>query len=137
MARRFQARNRLATITEINVTPLLDLAFSLLIIFMITAPLLEQAIEIELPVESPQPAAERPLRMHSLGIDRDGRLFWDGEPVSAELLGVLLDRLAEQPDPPLLSLRADASLPYQQIITVLDMARVRGLARVHLETRPE
>ena len=135
MARRFQSRNRLQAMTEINVTPLLDMAFALLIIFMITAPLLEQVIEIDLPVEGQQPQPDRPMRFHTVAIDRFGVYYWDNEEVSPELLGVLLDRLAEEPDPATLSIRADAALPYQEVVTLLDQIRQRGLSRINLETR--
>ena len=52
MARNFHRKDRLSALTEINVTPLIDLAFALLIIFMITTPLLEQTIELDLPIET-------------------------------------------------------------------------------------
>ena len=137
MARRFQSRNRLSALTEINVTPLIDMAFALLIIFMITTPLLEQAIDIDLPVESEQIQPDRPTRYHVIAIDHHGNYFWDDEAVSSQLLGVLLDRLAAEPDPALLSIRADAALPYQEVITLLDSIRRRGLSRINLETRGE
>lgn len=137
MTRRFQSTNRLAAMTEINVTPLLDMAFALLIIFMITAPLLEQVIDIDLPVEGQQAQPDRPVRFHTISIDRFGVYYWDAEQVSPELLGVLLDRLTEERDPPTLSIRADASLPYQEVVTLLDKIRQRGLSRIKLETRLE
>jgi biopolymer transport protein ExbD len=137
MARRFQSKNRLSAMTEINVTPLLDMAFALLIIFMITAPLLEQIIDIDLPTESRQAQPERPARVHTVSIDQHGDYFWDGEEVSPELLGVLLDRLATEPDPATLSIRADASLPYQAVISLIDKIRQRGHSRINLETQVE
>ena len=113
------------------------MAFALLIIFMITAPLLEQVIEISLPVESQQAQADRPARFHTISIDQYGDYYWDNEAVTPELLAVLLERLAAEPDPATLSIRADASLPYQQVITLLDQIRQRGLSRIHLETQLE
>ncbi len=135
MARRFQSRDRLPAMTEINVTPLLDMAFALLIIFMITAPLLEQVIDLDLPVESQQPQPDRPAQFHTISVDRHGVYYWDGEEVSRELLGVLLDRLAAETDPATLNIRADASLPYQEVVTLLDKIRRRGLSRINLETQ--
>lgn len=137
MARSFQSKNRLPAMTEINVTPLLDMAFALLIIFMITAPLLDQIIDVDLPTESRQVQPERPARVHTISIDQHGDHFWDGEAVAPELLAVLLDRLATEPDPATLSIRADASLPYQAVISLLDEIRQRGLSRINLETRAE
>ena len=137
MARRFQSRNRLAALTEINVTPLIDMAFALLIIFMIATPLLEQVIDIDLPVETEHPQPDHTGRYHVIAIDHHGDYFWDGEAVSPELLDVLLNRLAAEPDPAVLSIRADAALPYQEVITLLDSIRQRGLSRINLETRVE
>lgn len=137
MARQFHRKQRLPALTEINVTPLIDMAFALLIIFMITAPLLEQTIEIDLPVESLQPQPEQRMGFHTISIDRDGGYYWDDEPVTPELLGVLLDRAAQEPDPPVLNIRGDAGLRYQEIITVIDKARQRQLTRISLETRVE
>ena len=71
MARKFPRKNRLDALTEINVTPLIDLAFALLIIFMITTPLLEQTIEVDLPIEAAK--AQSRTRVPIIAIDAAGR----------------------------------------------------------------
>lgn len=137
MARKFHRKDRLSALTEINVTPLIDLAFALLIIFMITTPLMEQSIDMDLPVESPRDQSEDPEDFQSISIDADGRYFWGGEAVSGGELRDLLDTLAMDADPPVLRIRADAQLPYQRVITVIDWIKQRELAKISLDTRVE
>lgn len=137
MARKFHRKDRLSALTEINVTPLIDLAFALLIIFMITTPLLEQTIAVDLPVEAPKTQAEDREDFQSVAIDKEGQYYWGDERVSAEQLGDLLDALAMDPAPPVLSIRADATLPYQRVITVIDMVKQRELSRISLDTKVE
>ncbi|MGJ3241859.1 MAG: ExbD/TolR family protein [Opitutales bacterium] len=136
MARSFHRPNRLAAVTEINVTPLIDLAFALLIIFIITTPLLEQTIEVDLPVETQNPqSAGREPKTQTISIDGEGQVYWGDEAVSAENLGRLLDDLARQPNPPVLNIRGDAAVPYQAVISVIDEVKQRKLSRISLDTR--
>ena len=112
MARKFHRKDRLSALTEINVTPLIDLAFALLIIFMITTPLLEQTVELNLPVEAAKTQAEDREDFQSISIDRDGSYYWGEGQVSEQQLAELLDTMAMDPAPPVLSIRADAQLSY-------------------------
>lgn len=135
MARNFHRKDRLSALTEINVTPLIDLAFALLIIFMITTPLLEQTIEVNLPVEAAKAQPEDREDFQAVSINRSGLYFWGEEQVSEQQLGDLLDTMAMDPAPPVLSIRADASLPYQRVITVIDMIKQRKLSKISLDTK--
>jgi len=135
MARNFHRKDRLSALTEINVTPLIDLAFALLIIFMITTPLLEQTIEVNLPVEAAKAQPEDREDFQAVSINRAGLYFWGEEQVSEQQLGDLLDTMAMDPAPPVLSIRADASLPYQRVITVIDMIKQRKLSKISLDTK--
>ncbi len=135
MARNFHRKDRLAALTEINVTPLIDLAFALLIIFMVTTPLLEQTIDVNLPIETSKPQLESRETFQTITIDRDGNYFWSEQNVTREQLGDLLDTLAADTEPPVLSIRADARLPYQQVVTVIDMIKQRNLSKISLDTR--
>ncbi|HAV13146.1 MAG TPA: biopolymer transporter ExbD [Opitutae bacterium] len=137
MARKFHRKNRLSALTEINVTPLIDLAFALLIIFMITTPLLEQTIEVSLPVESAKAQPEEREDFQSISIDASGNHYWGENPVTIVELGDLLDTVAMNPDPPVLSLRADSQLTYQKVITVVDMIKQRKLSKISLDTKVE
>ncbi|HAY99277.1 MAG TPA: biopolymer transporter ExbD [Opitutae bacterium] len=137
MARKFHRKDRLSALTEINVTPLIDLAFALLIIFMITTPLLEQTIEVNLPVEAAKSQAKEREDFQSVSIDKSGLYYWGDQQVSEQQLADLLDTMAMDPAPPVLSIRADAQLPYQKVITVVDMIKQRKLSKISLDTKVE
>jgi len=135
MARTFHRRGQLEAMSEINVTPLIDLAFALLIIFMITAPLLEQSIDIDLPVESARPQSAKAPQMQDISIDADGRYFWGAEAMSAEQIDEMLALLALDPEPPVIRVRADASIHYQAVVDLIDMIKQHRLSKLSLETR--
>ncbi len=135
MARKFHRKETLSAVSEINVTPLIDLAFALLIIFMITTPLLEQTIAINLPLESASPQVDRRDRFQSISINRDGEYFWGDDQVSMSELEQRLELTAMESDPPVLNIRADASLPYQQVIRLMDLIKKANLSRISLDTR--
>ncbi|PXA05390.1 biopolymer transporter ExbD [Coraliomargarita sinensis] len=137
MARKFHRRDRLSALTEINVTPLIDLAFALLIIFMITTPLLEQTIEVNLPVEAAKSQPDDREDFQSISINQAGLYYWGEDQVSQQQLGDLLDTMAMDPAPPVLSIRADSTLPYQKVITVIDMIKQRKLSKISLDTKVE
>lgn len=121
--------------SQINVTPLIDLAFALLIIFMITAPLLQQTIDIRVPVESAraqQPEPDEPLL---LAIDPQGQFFWGTEPVGDNEMRARLELVAAVDQPPVVQIRADAALAYQRVVDLLDLVKGAGLSRISLETR--
>ena len=127
--------DKLESLTELNVTPLMDLAFSLLIIFMISTPLLEQTIPVNLPKQEANSASSRPkIEFQTVSIDRDGQIFWGRQPVNLVELDSLLGALANQPDPPAISLRGDFSLPYQKIVDVLSAIKRHNLTKLHLDT---
>lgn len=135
MARNFHRKDRLSALTEINVTPLIDLAFALLIIFMITTPLLEQTIEVNLPVEAAKQQPEDREDFQAIAINRAGLYFWGEEQVSEQQLADLLDTMAMDPAPPVLSIRADSELTYQKVITLIDMIKQRKLSKISLDTK--
>ena len=135
MARNFHRKDRLSALTEINVTPLIDLAFALLIIFMVTTPLLEQTIDVNLPVEASKSQADEREEFQAITVDKSGDYYWSDEKVSLEELNVLLDAMAMDPAPPVLSIRADSALPYQQVINVIDMIKQRKLSKISLDTK--
>lgn len=136
MARSFRRPERLSALSTIDITPLIDLAFSLLIIFMISAPLLEQTIQVELPVESAKPQTPRPdVRMHTIAIDEQGQVFWGEQNVDAARLGELLASAALEPEQPVISLRADRNLRYQEVVTVIDLIKQNGLTKLNIDTQ--
>ena len=121
--------------SELNVTPLIDLAFALLIIFMITAPLLQQTIDIQVPVESASPQQQDPKEPILLSINPQGQFYWGTEAVADNEMRGRLQLIAETTDPPVVQIRADAKLPYQRIVDLLDLVKGAGLTKISLETK--
>ena len=94
--KRFSDRHGLSTVSELNVTPLLDLAFVLLIIFMITTPLMDNSMDLQLPKSG---APEKPLdpgAVQTVAIDREALLSLNGRPLSLEELEAALTALHEE-----------------------------------------
>jgi biopolymer transport protein ExbD len=135
MARKFHRKETLSALSEINVTPLIDLAFALLIIFMITTPLLEQTIAINLPLETASPQPDRRDRFQAISIDREGDYYWGEERISVRELQQRLEVLGLESNPPILNIRADATLPYQRVIRLMDIIKQANLSRISLDTR--
>ena len=127
-------RNRLNALTEINVTPLIDLAFALLIIFMIATPLLEQTIPINLPAEAAKPQREVDLPIQVLSIDAQGRFYWGANPVSDSEMAERLGRLSSDGEQPILRIRADKQLPYYRVIQLIDLVKQHDLVKISLDT---
>ena len=121
--------------TELNVTPLMDLAFSLLIIFMISTPLLEQTIPVNLPRQDSNSASARPdIDFQLITIKEDGSVYWGRQRVDFPELNSLLGSLSKMPEPPAISLRADRNLRYQQVVDVIDAIKRNNLTNLHLDT---
>lgn len=136
MARRFHRKEPLSALSEINMTPLIDLAFTLLIIFMITTPLLEQTIEVNLPVETQKEQENREvIECQTISIDKAGDYFWGKEHVDETQLNNLLHSIALQSDPPVINLRAERSLPYQAVFTLVDLIKQQNLSKISLDTQ--
>lgn len=137
MARSFTRKNKLSVISELNVTPLIDLAFSLLIIFMITTPVIEQYNWVNLPDQSssakqPPPPAEDKY----ITIDQAGDYFWGKIPISIQDLKDRLDQIAGGQGPtPTIHIRGDRALPYQKVIDVVNLLKERNLTKLSLDTR--
>ena len=125
-----------APMSEINTTPLVDVMLVLLIIFMVTAPLMTQSIDIELP-RATQVQSTREQAAIMLEIERDGQLIWDGSRIEAAQLKARLELAARLRPMPQLHLRADRQTRYEQIAQVLAAARAAGLHSVGFVTLPE
>ena len=121
--------------TELNVTPLMDLAFSLLIIFMISTPLLEQTNPVNLPKQDSNSANARPdIDFQLITIKESGQIYWGKEEVDLPELNTRLGYLAKLQEPPAISLRADRNLRYQQVVDVIDAIKRHNLTKLHLDT---
>jgi len=120
--------------SEINVTPLVDVMLVLLIIFMITAPLLVAGVPVDLP-ESRAAALDQQAAPVQISLDGQGNIFIDDAPVAAAALPRRLADIAAQPEPPegrRIYLRADKGLDYGQVMRVMGELNRAGLNRVAL-----
>lgn len=125
-------------LAELNITPLLDLVFVLLIIFMITTPLLEQQLPVDLP-RSAQTISSNlpdPKSILTLTLAKDGSALLGSEKVSLPQLAEQLTRRKARDPQLVVSLRADSSLPYETIFRALEAVRNSG-ARLDLANFPE
>jgi biopolymer transport protein ExbD len=132
--RKFHKKNRLTALTEINVTPLIDLAFALLIIFMIATPLLEQTIPINLPGEVSKPQLDVKNDIQVVSINRQGELYWGSKKVTEAEMTVLLQETSKADVVPVLRIRADKELPYERVIGLIDLIKQNNLVKISLDT---
>lgn len=121
-------------LNAINVTPLIDLAFALLIIFMIATPLLEQTIPINLPIEAAKSQIESKESLQLIHIDANGGFFWDNEAVSDFELDQKLKELTKQNVQPVLRIRADRKLAYGRVVELMDLIKQNQLSKISLDT---
>ena len=135
--RRFSDRPTLHTLTEINITPLLDLAFVLLIIFIITTPLMEKSVNLEVPTSGEANQSVDSSTMQTIGIDRENVITLNDEIVDLSTLESRLISLHEEkPEAPVI-VRPDKSLTVQQLVSVMDVLQRAKISKVGVAPRSE
>jgi biopolymer transport protein TolR len=128
-------QGRAATsLSEINVTPLVDVMLVLLIIFMVTAPILQTGIDVQLP-ETRAASETNPADNVVLSISREGILYYGSTEININNLPARLKKDRKDPKDPIY-LRADGSVKWQSIVTVVDIVRGAGYSELKLVTRP-
>ena len=136
--RRFSQRNSLVTLSEINITPLLDLAFVLLIIFVITRPLLEQNIDLQLPQNMGAPETQsidrRNIRL--VEITARGDYLYQGRHASLRQLETDLSVAYEQNHKLIVDIRADKRTPWDFVIAVFDACLRNHITQFSAKTAP-
>jgi biopolymer transport protein ExbD len=134
--RRFSQKHGFQTLSEINVTPLLDLAFVLLIIFIITTPLMEKSTGIILPSSKAASDAVNPALEQTVSLSKDDQVALNNQPVSLDQLASLLSaKYSSQPGVSVL-VRSHRDLPVQKLVDVLDAIRRAGITKVGVVTNP-
>ena len=136
--RRFSQRSHLVTVAEINITPLLDLAFVLLIIFVITTPLLEQSISLKLPKGAGQPDQRIDKRnIRTVEVSNTGVYALDRQRMSLnEILNRLDYDFRDNPNL-IVYIRADKDSRYDLVAQLLGGCQREGITRYSLRTEPE
>src|SRR5271154_4555977 len=111
--KRYSQRSGHTAMAELNVTPLLDVAFVLLIIFIITTPLLESNIALQLPVGSQNPnQPPNPKSIRTVSIDRNGQVYLESKPIELPVLEQELTAFRRETPDAAVVVRADKSLRY-------------------------
>lgn len=130
------APKKAGVIADINITPLLDLAWVLLVIFILTTTALVQGIEVKLP-ESAENKEEVPTEVATVSIDRIGKVFLNDTPIDVPALEEKL-RLFKLANPALpVILRADRTLVYEEVVKVLDAIKRVPVENLALATEAQ
>jgi biopolymer transport protein ExbD len=135
--RRYSQRQALTSLSEINITPLLDLAFVLLIIFMITTPLLENSAKLVIPSSG---ANNPPLdvnRIQTVSIDRSETIKLNNETIDNDELTRRLSELRKTNPELAVVIRPDRELPVQKLVTLMDALQRAGISKVGIATKSD
>jgi len=135
--RRYSQRQSLSSLSEINITPLLDLAFVLLIIFMITTPLLENSMSLIIPSSGVKNSAAPNPQVHTISIDRNEVIRLNNQPLDFEGLSAQLIELKRANPDVAVVIRPDRDLPVQKLITLMDALQRAQIMKIGIATRAE
>ena len=133
--RRYSQRQSLSTLSEINVTPLLDLAFVLLIIFMITTPLLESSMNLVIPSSGAKNPPISSSQVQTVSIDRTDTIRFNNQVVDLEALSAQLTQVKQTNPDVAIVIRPDRDLPVQKLIGLMDALQRTGITKVGIATR--
>jgi biopolymer transport protein TolR len=120
-----------APLSEINVTPLVDVMLVLLIIFMVAAPLMTVGVPVQLP-KTAAPKVSQPKQPVVVTIDAQGQPFLDKEPLAPETMMPRLRQLASVDPSQVVLVRGDKAVPYGRIIEIMGQINAAGFSKVSL-----
>jgi biopolymer transport protein ExbD len=132
----FDARHAQAPMSEINMVPLIDVMLVLLVIFIVTAPLLTQAVKLELPKATAQPNDLKPDKVE-FAIDAAGKLYWNGEALTRAEAALRFAAAGKRQPQPEIHLRADQGVAYRVVAQTLADASRAGLGKVGFVSEPD
>ena len=118
---------------EINMTPLVDVMLVLLIVFMITIPVMQHSVKIELPQASSQKNDVKPESIN-INISAKGQIFWNNAPIDIDTLQIYAQTAAKKNPQPEVQLRADKNARYETVAQVLASSKRAGLTKVGFVT---
>ena len=135
--RRYSQRQGLSSLSEINITPLLDLAFVLLIIFMITTPLLESSMNLVIPSSGEQNPTIKSPEVQTISIDRTEAITFNGHVVDLDTLTAQLSGLKQTNPEVAVVIRPDRELPVQKLVALMDALQRAQITKVGIATKAE
>lgn len=124
--------------SEINVTPLVDVMLVLLVIFILAAPVMASRLALELPKTeaAAAPSEDAPAAFVALSVDAQGQTYWDEQPIGADALRQRLQATAQRDPGTELQLRADTAVPYGRVVQLIALAQTAGLSRMGFVADP-
>jgi biopolymer transport protein ExbD len=135
--RRYSQRQSLSSLSEINITPLLDLAFVLLIIFMVTTPLLENSMGLIIPSSGAKSPPVASAQVQTISIDRNEAIRFNNQVVDLDSLIAQLSEIKRANPDVAVVIRPDRDLPVQKLITLMDAVQRAQIMKVGIATRAE
>ena len=135
--RRYSQRQSLSSLSEINITPLLDLAFVLLIIFMITTPLLESSMNLVIPSSGEKNPQINASQVQTISIDRNEAIKLNNQVVDLDGLRARLAELKRSNPDVAVVIRPDRDLPVQKLVALMDALQSAQITRVGIATKAE
>ena len=122
------------SLSEINMVPFIDVVLVLLIIFMITAPILQSGIEVDVPkTHTVKEITEQKL---VVTIDKNQRIYLGNDPINIHELAAKIKKQSKNPNGDVVFLRADETIPFGAFCTVIDSLRQSGIANISIVTQP-
>jgi biopolymer transport protein TolR len=119
--------------SEINMTPLVDVMLVLVVIFIITAPLMVSAVKVDLPQTAGAASMEAP-KFISLTVDKTGQVFVDDKPLAGQAVATALRQAGQRNPDTEVRLRADTEVPYGRVVELMGQAHLAGLHRIGFVT---
>jgi len=132
----FNHHRQKESMADINVTPMVDVMLVLLVIFIISAPMFTNAVQLELP-KAQAKALQQEGDTVTLAIDAGGTVYWNNDALQAGELEERLGEAADLPQQPELQLRADKDTRYEVVAQVMAAAQSHGLTRIGFVTDPK
>ena len=123
-----------SALADINITPLVDVVLVLLIIFMVTAPVLQSGIEVAVP--KTKTVKEITEERMVISIDKQQRVFLGNDPININEIGTRLRKKVRDPAHQSIFLRADEDVPFGAFATVMDAVKQSGITNVSIVTQP-
>ncbi|HEX8371608.1 MAG TPA: biopolymer transporter ExbD [Chthoniobacterales bacterium] len=135
--RRYSAKDSFSTLSEINVTPMLDLCFVLLVIFMVTTPLLENSIDLVVPTSATASKAVEPSQVQTISIDKNNVLKLNNDVVDPNNLSAALREIMEKKKGIAVVVRPHRELSVQKFVDVMDTLQKLKISKVGVVTQPD
>jgi biopolymer transport protein TolR len=123
-------------LSDINMTPLIDVMLVLLVIFMITAPLMVSAVKVDLPQAGGTQASATPQSL-AVSLNAQGQIYLNDLPIANDAFRVALVEAAKRNPLTEVQLRADTSVPYGRVLEVMGLAHEAGLSRIGFVAQPQ